>query len=181
MINLTQIAAICQSIYHLIFGPILLVFSNELFNYPLFYTFLRQDMNVFKPTHSDTEFLSILGGIFFFIGFVFFICIFSNKRTFMIIISSAQIMLHSQMVKFLKTFKEVSYILAFTRSELILGILTATLVIIDFIISYPREREEEKKRHDKKVAELKKQYGIKDEDINKKNNSKDEKKDKKNN
>jgi len=96
-------------------------------------------------------------------------------------------MIYTQIRNILKPFRDVDYILSVTLVEFILGILTAILVITDFVMNYPREREEEKKRFDEKVAKVKKEYGIKDDDENDKDKdknvkeTKEDKKAKKNN
>jgi len=96
-------------------------------------------------------------------------------------------MIYTQIRNILKPFRDVDYILSVTLVEFILGILTAILVITDFVMNYPREREEEKKRFDEKVAKVKKEYGIKDDDENDKDKdknvkeTKEDKKTKKNN
>ncbi|OUM66827.1 hypothetical protein PIROE2DRAFT_5807 [Piromyces sp. E2] len=159
MITLTQVAALIQSIYHITISPLLLFYSEQLFNYPLFLTILRQNSNEFKATKSDTEFISIL--------------------------ASVQIMVHSQISNILKSFKGVSYILSITRIEFILGIITSVFVVVDFIMNYDKAKEEEKKKFNEKVEKLKKEYGIKD-DVKKekeetKSDIKNQEKDKKNN
>jgi len=95
-------------------------------------------------------------------------------------------MIHSQIANFLKSFKGVSYILMLTRIEFILGFITVTLVVTDYIVNYGKSKEEEKKKFDEKVEKLKKQYGIKDDGIKKekeesKSDTKTQKEDKKNN
>ncbi|KAG4095896.1 hypothetical protein H8356DRAFT_466921 [Neocallimastix lanati (nom. inval.)] len=187
MITIAQVAGIFQFTYHLIAGPMLLLFAEKLFNYPIFYKFIHEDPDKFTPTKSDTEFLSILGGMFLFLGFIFLICFFTKNRKAMLVISAGQIMIYTQIRNILKPFRDVDYILSVTLVEFILGILTAILVITDFVMNYPREREEEKKRFDEKVAKVKKEYGIKDDDENDKDKdknvkeTKEDKKAKKNN
>jgi len=46
MITLSQISALFQFTYHLILSPLFLFFSEQLFDYPLFYTFLNQNPDV---------------------------------------------------------------------------------------------------------------------------------------